>query len=76
MLDRKLDDKKGRGKKSPEFGEFKIQHQRLSDFRKLAEIPMPEFKGKIEEVKAKSGSWCRRSRGKGQICNLSKLRTS
>ena len=38
MLDRKLDDETGRGKKSPEFGEFKIQQQRLSDFRKLAEI--------------------------------------
>lgn len=33
--------------------ELSISHQRLSDFRKLAEIPMPEFKGKIEEAKAK-----------------------
>jgi len=32
---------------------LEIPKQRLSDFRKLAEIPMPEFKGKIEEAKAK-----------------------
>lgn len=38
---------------SPNHGEVNITSQRLSDFRKLAEIPMPEFKGKIEEAKAK-----------------------
>jgi phage N-6-adenine-methyltransferase len=36
---------------SPKLGEVKIPQQRLSEFRKLAEIPITEFKEKIEIIK-------------------------
>ena len=39
---------------SPELREISdVSSQRLSEFRKLAEIPMPEFKEKIEMAKAR-----------------------
>ena len=45
--------KGGRGRKAPEIREAFPESQRLSEFRKLADIPMPEFKERIEELKAR-----------------------
>lgn len=64
--------KGGRGKKPSESrNPFPISPQRLSEFRKLAEIPMAEFKDRIEVVKEKRekitynkilmGDWYQRS---------------
>ena len=56
-------EKPGRGKKISRTSANFPDHQRLSEFRKLAEIPIAEFKDKIESLKEREEKLTERQEG-------------